>query len=63
MSESGWRPIDMLEEADDGDVLFWNPCDGVHMLWMLHHGPADRIRRDYPEFTHWMPAPAGPGGR
>lgn len=56
-----WYPISTLERAGrDGDVIFWNPCDGCHMLWMAYHGPAERVRAKFPEFTHWMRGPQGP---
>jgi hypothetical protein len=56
-----WRPIDTLDEAGSGDVLFWNPCDGCHLLWMLFEGGAHAVRQNYKDcFTHWMSAPEGP---
>lgn len=62
MQASGWRPISDLPRAGlpaNAIILTWNPCGGVGTAWLLASPPEALV--DSGHYTHWQPAPPGPG--
>ena len=66
-----WELLKTLPDAVEADprlgsatILCWNPCDGLHSVWLAARGSAERFvaeNRDF--FTHWCRAPRGPHGQ
>lgn len=62
MAMTEWQPIETLRdmEAPPRDLLFWNPCDGLHYSALYFDGTLDQIIYEQRFCTHWMPGPSSP---